>query len=420
MKSTANSNENGICLPGEDVWEMWRSGAGGWALAQSAPADRNTPGNFKGASIFGFPVTSAFAVPFRAATADQELLPDLVNVQLERQGIAPQLPAGKLYDYRVVERQENQTVVLATVLNPQKSDDLPESAPGQFEATPYLYYLPDNALVLWRELGRLVFCVTRGDQPMYYHALSESVLTEQTAVEIEQLLMPLYTQGLLEHIEQVHLWTNAVEPGGPESLAAVFGVPVRSGPRPHPAPPAQASALEPVSVAEGKIRARQAARVRKIAVACILAWMIIPAFFAVRWFLANDDLQKTKREVASMKRQFGGVQNTIETVDKMQNLIDFDKFPIELALQTLNSLYTGNPGVRVTSVEIERGAESQITIKGESMTTQQAIAYNTRVKQNPALKNYTWKPKTDNQKDNKVPFSITGSTVKEGEDGTVN
>ncbi len=419
MKTTANSNENGICLPGEEVWEMWRAGSGGWSRSQAAPADQNSPAAFKGASIFGFPVSSAFAVPLRAATTDPELLPDLVGVQLERQGIPPHVPAGKLNDFRIVERMESQTLILANVLNPQLADDLPASAPGQFEISPYLYYLPDNALVIWRELGRLVFCVSHGDQPIYYHALSESTLSEHTASEIEHLLMPLYTQGLLGHLETVQLWTRAVAPGGPEALANVFGVPVHQVPMPPPAPPAQASLLEPVSVAEGKIRAARIARVRNIATVCVLAWLAIPAFFAVRWFMANENMKRLKNEVAAMQSKYGGVQQTIETVDKMQNAINFDKYPIELLKQVLDPLYVGKPEVRLNSVEIERGDESQITIKGSSKTTQQAIAYNTKVKLNPLLKDYVWTPKTESQKDQEVGFSITGTTKKENTDGTV-
>ncbi len=423
MKSTSANTESGICLPGELSWELWKQSSGGWQLAQSIPLEEGGPASFKSASVFGYPVSAAFAVPVRAATSDEELLPDIVDFQLEKQGLKPETPVGKLMDYRTVEREENRTLLLATVLSPAVADVLPREAPQQFEVTPYLYYLPDDHLVIWKELGRLVFCITRGDQPAYYHALNSPVLTRDTASELEHMLMPLYTQGIITHLEGIVIWTEAVEPGAAEELSRVFGARVRLEPRPKPTLPKETWGVEPVSVAMGKIRAARMRKVRNIVVACFLGYLIIPAFFAAQYFLAQKDLDELKAKVRGMKAQYGAVENTIKQFKVMDAAINFDKYPIEVVSQAIRPLYEPGSEVRITSLEINRtvrdkeAEKSEVTIKGETSTPNNTAVtrYHIKVKNN--LKDYKWDPpKYQEVKEGRVPFQITGSyTTAENE-----
>ena len=422
MKPTTANTEAGICLPGEQSWELWKQSSTGWQLSQSTPAGAG-PATFKNASVFGYPVSAAFAVPVRAATGDADLLPDIIDFQLEKQGLKPEVPVGNLMDWKTVDREESRTLLLASVLNPKGSDELPREAPARFEVSPYLFYLPDDHLVIWKELGRLVFCVTRGDQPAYYHALSTPSLKAETAQEIEQLLMPLYTQGIITQLEGIVLWTDAVEPGAAEELSRVFGARVRSEPRPKPTLPQEVSTIEPVAVAMGKIRAAKARRIRNIVLGCLVAYLAVPAFFVVRYFLAQQDVDKLKREANTLQAMYGDVESTLAKRQVMDAAINFDKYPIELLNQILSPLYQQSMGVRVTKIEIDRtvpdvGPEkSQITIKGESNSTtgQSAILYTTRIKGTAALKDYKWEYKVEAPKDQKVPFQITG-TLKTEED----
>ena len=420
MKSTTANTEAGICLPGEQSWELWKQSAAGWQLSQSIPVGGG-PASFKNASVFGYPVSAAFAVPVRAATGDVDLLPDIVDFQLEKQGLKPEVPVGKLMDWRTVDREETRTLLLASVLNPKIADDLPREAPDRFEVSPYLFYLPDDHLVIWKELGRLVFCITRGDQPAYYHALSTPALKPETAQEIEQLLMPLYTQGIITQLDGIVLWTDSVEPGAAEELSRVFGARVRSEPRPKPTLPQEVSSIEPVSVAMGKIRAAKMRRIRNIVLGCLVAYLAIPAFFVVRYVMAQRDVSDLKRKANTLQAMYGDVETIVAKRQIMDAAINFDKYPIELLNQILSPLYQQSLGVRVLNIDIDRtvpdvGPEkSQITIKGESNSTtgQSAILYTTRIKGSAALKDYKWDYKVEAPKDQKVPFQITGSLKTE-------
>jgi hypothetical protein len=365
------------------------------------------PAAFKTAALFAYPVSSTFAVPIRAATGDTDLLPDLIEIQLEKQGLKPDAPVGCLTDWRIVDRGENQTLVCAAVLNPGLADDLPREAPLRFELSPYLYDLPDDSLVIWKELGRLVFAVTRHDHPVYFHALSASALTPDVVQEIEHLMMPLYTQGLITELDAVVLWTDAADPSVDPLLQEVFGSRVLRAPHPAPRPGTRISALEPVSVA----------KIQKIAAACVLAYLLLPGFLAVRHFMEKREIDTLKSQVAGLERSYGGVQGTVEQAALADAAINFDQYPVELLFQCLGPLYeTATPGVRITSCEIEKDQGekklTQISIKGEAANsnTQAAIVYATKVKGNPALQSFNWNYKPQVPKDGKVPFDIVGIT----------
>ena len=411
-----------LCLPGPEAWELWKPSPAGWQRVPGVvPA--SGPAAFKTAALFAYPVSSTFAVPIRAATSDPDLLPDLIGIQLEKQGLKPEVPVGCLMDWHIVDREENQTLVCAAVLNPSIADDLPREAPGRFELSPYLYDLPDNSLVIWKELGRLVFAVTKHDQPVYFHALSNFILTPAVVQEIEQLLMPVYTQGFITELDAVVIWSDSAAPMPPADPAVetrfreLFGCRVLRAPQPAPRPGTRISAIEPVSVAQGKIRAARAARLQKIVAACVIAYLFVPGFFAVRYILEQRKINVLKSEVAGLERSYGNVQGTVEQANLANAAINFDQYPVELLFQCLTSLYeTETPGVRITGFEIDKDQGekklSQITIKGEAANsnTQAAIVYATKVKGNKSLQNFNWNYKAQAPKDGKVPFDIVGIT----------
>lgn len=406
-----------LCFPGQERWELWKASPAGW---QRTPGQESAagPASFKSASLFAYPVSSTFAAPIRAATSDTELLPDLIGIQLEKQGLKPDVPVGCLTDWRIVDREENQTIVCAAVLHPSLADDLPRDAPDRFELSPYLYDLPDDSLVIWKELGRLVFAVTRHEHPLYFHALSTPVLTPAVVQEIEHLVMPLYTQGLITALDSVVLWTPELpDPAAEAALREVFGCRVLRSTQPAPRPGTRISALEPVSVAEGKIAAARAARIQKIVAACVLFYLLIPGFFAVRYFMESRKVGTLRNQVAVLESSYGGVQATIDQARMADSAINADAYPVEWLYQCLSSLYeTATPGVRITGFEIskDQGEKklSQITIKGEAANanTQAAIVYLTKVKNNPALQIFNWANKIGAPKDGKVPFDIVGIT----------
>ncbi len=409
--------QGAICLPGETGWELWKAGSGGLHLAQSmALEDGGSPAAFKEAQIFGYPVVAAFAVPVWAATADPTLFDGIVQIQLEKQGLFPDNPVGQLVDTKVVEREESQTLLVATVLNEQVSGELPQQRPQGFEISPWLFYLPDNQVVLWKELGRLVLCVTRREHPVYFHALTAAELDDAAVDEVESLMMPLYMQGVIGELEGVTLWTDAVESTAVQRLANVLHLPLKRQAKPAPVHPVAPSAFEPSSVALAKIREAKLRKVRHIVSAVAAVYLVIIAGLAgyYLWTLKkNADL---KAEVNTLRPRVAFVLPTIQQWESTAALRDKNQFVIEILRRTLEPIAVRQfanlkvTGVRVETASIEGAPRiSSIEIKGETRAQPPVITYRGYLSNSKELTDFEWNsPVWGPQRGESQSWTITG------------
>lgn len=395
-----------ICLPGEDAWELWKQGLSGMQLAQSLRLEEGgSPDGFKSADCFGYPVIAAFAVPVWSASGDPEIIEGVVQMQLEKLNLMPDNVVGQLVDTRVIERLEQQTLVTATVLDEKSGPSLPQLPPGKFEVTPALFYLPDNSIILWKELGRLIFCLTRGEHPLYFHALTDSELSPAAVGEIESLLMPLFLQGLVPTLEGIVLWTDAIEPGAEQLLADALHLSVRREAKPAPALPRRPSAYEPVSIAMGKIRAAKLRRIRNAIFAAAAAYAaVVVAFLGWHWWQSHQ-VDELRASVNKLRGTVGFVEPTIRQWNATAPLRDKDLFPIESLRTTLEPLAVRQfNGVRATNVRLEGPT---LEIKGEGQAQNMAINYCNFLKNN--LKNFEWTgPTWGAQRNGLFTFTFTG------------
>lgn len=397
-----------ICLPGETAWELWRQTSGGMTLAQSMSVEEGgSPAAFKGVTVFGYPVVSAFSVPVWAASGDQEIIDGVVNLQLEKLNLMPDNAVGQLIDTRVIERQEGKTLVTATVITEAVIPELPQTAPESFEVTPDLFYLPDNSIVLWKELGRLIICVTRGEHPVYFHALTESELSSPAVSEIESLLMPLFMQEIIPDLDGIVLWTEAFVPGADQELANALHLPLRREKKPAPAQPKTKSNYEPVSIALGKIRAARRKKIRNIAALSVAAYVLVAAGFVGLYFWnswQNDDL---KKKLMPLRAQTSFVEPTMKQWQLTEFLRNRDLFPIETLRRVLDSIAGRQfAGVKITRVRLDGDS---VEIVGEGQQQNIIINYRNFLVGGAETNMFDWPaPVWGPQRNGLFPFTISG------------
>ena len=406
-----------ICIPGETGWELWKQGPAGMHLAQSLSLESGgSPASFKLVDWFGYPVVSSFAVPVWAASSDQEIIDGVVNLQLEKYNLMPSNPVGQLLDTRVVERMEARTLVTATVIDEKVDIDLPQTTTIGFEVSPALYYLPDNSIILWKELGRLIFCLTRGEHPVYFQALTESELSSAAVSEIESLLMPLYLQEIVPDLDAIVLWTDSVLPGAEQELANTLRLPLRREPKPAPSAPRTPSAFEPVSVALGKIRAAKMRRLRNIIATSAAVYGFIIAGF-IGWHLWKvHKVDELRTSVNKLVGTVGFVQPTLDQWALTEPLRNKDVYPIEMIRRTIEPIAVRQfGGVRTLGVRFE---ENSLEIKCESQAQNVAINYCNFLRSNADTKSLNWVgPTWGPQRNGIFSFTITGKR-KEVENGS--
>jgi hypothetical protein len=405
--SHKSKTEFSILCPGEDSWDLWRAGTSGLVLDSSVPIEEGGPASFKHARLFGCPVTSAFAVPVWVASVDPEIIRSAVELQLEKLNLRSEEGGGNLIESQVIEQTESQTLLLVTVLNERNLREFSRDSPGQFEVTPSLFFLPDNSLVLWKELEKLVAAITRGDRLIYFQALSSGELDAQAAHELQLLVMQLELQGVLGELESVVVWSDAIESGADAMLKETLGLPIRRERKPPPAPPPQASTFLPNQIAQARVRASRLRRIRQVSAAAAAVYLLAAgafAFFSIKEVRGAGELRaKSKR----LESEVGWVANAQGRWLRMLDVTHADRYPLERFYQLSKSLDEASK-VRLTKFVFD---PEKLSLSGEAQDITRAINYMNAIKRDPSLSEYNWEnPPPKTERGGTASFQMNGTS----------
>jgi hypothetical protein len=413
-----------ICLPGETGWELWKQGPGGPTLAQTVPlADGGTPASFKHADVLAYPVLASFVLPTLAQTGDEEMIDAVVAMNLEKNGMKGETDVGRLIKTRIVDRSPTQSLAVSAVLHEKVTPQLMEQRPSHYELSPYLYYLPDDSLVLWKELDKLVVCVTKGDSPVYFHALTSSELDDGAIGEIENLLMQLDFQGLASDVRQITLWTDAA-PEARQALSNALQLPLKVDKRPPPSYNSAQSTYEPTAVALAKIQEARMRRIRNIVMACVAVYLcVIGGLVALHMMRLkeNEALQKTARNLKSV---IVDVEPTIDQWRQTEHMRDKDSFMGETLRRIMEVVASRQFQLKLTNIRITSETKAATTddpnpvaspkrrveIKGETRNQNICAQYRNFLTTNKETSIYEWTaPAYQPMRGDVHPFTIIGN-----------
>lgn len=409
--SPASSNKKAetatICLPGEDGWERWKPSGDGYQLSEKvATADGGSAASFKEIQVYGFPVTAAYAIPIWASTADENLLSSVVDMQLEKLGMRPETIAGKLVDYTVVDREEAQTLTLATVLDSSFKHELPKGGARDFEASPALFYLPENQVVLWKELGRLVVAITRRDMLVYFQGLTASRVDAGVVHELNCLLMQLGMQKVVEQIDGVTLWTDAVDEGVDALLSDTFECKVHHQKRPAPVLPLQNSTLLPTEVALDRIEVKKRQKIKNALLLAGLVYCAIAAFFVARYLIDLKEVNELKQVAASKQRYFDLVPRVQGMWGVALETMDVDRYPLEV----FNRIVEPLKQLDQVNLEAFNISSSKVQVSGMAKDAAMAIRFQQQIKDHEDLQDFEWKmpQPTPEKRTGRFRFQLNG------------
>ena len=435
-----NEGDTAICFPGEEHWELWRLKSGRFELADTMEPLRP----FKSASHYAFPVHSAFGVPIWAGTDDPDMLDDLVDMQLEKQGLKPEPGPGVVLDYRKTVSVEMQAqspkldqsaaldfgkttsldaapaaeaeaetgpttrnLILATVLNPNYEHPLPRSGSDQFDVSPRFLVLPGNHIVIWKELGRLVMALTRGGQLVYFQGLSSGDLDAATVHEVRCVLLGLQGQGVVAEPSGIHLWVEDVDDGAGAMLQEELGLDAIVTLRPDPVLPATDPVLVPTEVAVSRIEKRRAAKMRNIFLACAACYLALVGWYLFDYFKVLKEEERLAARAEELRPQAEWMRPFKNRWLSVEPVIDKSLYPAQVVHHLAGIL---PERVNITSFTAENG---QITILGESSNTTIGRLVLPNLQKEKGLSDYNWRwvtrPAVDSRrKDNTASFRIVG------------
>jgi hypothetical protein len=408
MVSESPAQELTLLIPAENGWELWDAGPTATTLREQFLVDegRNSADATAG-KIWALPMSTAYAVPLWIPSTEPDVIQGAVDIQLEKLNLRPENQGGQLLTTEKIDTTpEGQTLVLSSVLHEKSLPQLPRAIPEQCELSAALYDLPEDALVIWKELGKLVVVVTRGDKIAHFQTLTSSQLTANTVHEIDLMLMQIEAQQIPGEIQRVILWTEAVDPGADQLLGQTLRLPVQHSARPKPERPPLASGLLPPAIAQARLDARRRARLRKIIMlvsGLYLAALAGLVFYCLKEVKTASDLAKQKK---ALDQETGWVEGAQSQWKMLLDVSHADRFALNRFYEVVKNL-NENSKVRLTKFVYE---PTKLIISGEAQDTTKAITYQNALARDTALSDYAWdKNPPQGQRNGTCTFQITGT-----------
>ena len=408
---SAKKRDLNLLLPGAEGWEIWRGNpSSGLTLKSGTEHHRvlDVSGVRGGPISMALPIRQLVALPFKAQTTDLDLIDDLADMHLEKNGVRPALDAGTLSDHFVYQQGAEDTSLTAVVLRAPGEGDLPRQSPEAFDISPRCLSLPTGKIAVWKELGRWVFALGSGEKALYFQCLPGERLDERAGKDIRLSLTQLQLQSLLSELpEEVIVWTTGgvsdARPEEIESLSRGFGGEVLTTPKPTPHWPTPPSKLLPEDVRAERVQ-KAAKRNRLLAIAALaVAYLGVLAFLYTKVKKAEEDAIAIERKVDATKEDTGNLRNVLNKWGELGPVIDEEYYPYEVFFQINQCLPNDKvapPEVRITQATVynqpkltEEGLQTvnrEIFVSGEAQDTADIAKFAIALKASEELPGFIW------------------------------
>jgi len=347
------------------------------------------------------PASRTISFPAWLATNDQAVLPEMLKLRLEQQGLLGK--NNNPVDVRVVETHESQTLALATVLQPEFPKELTFEKAIRFEPSAFTFSLPQDRLVIWREQGHLAVTATRGRHPVMFQVLSDNELSESAALELRCMTYQLQTQNLCDKLLGVTLWGDFSR----EEIERVekhLDLKVTHDAVPPPVLPPDRSKLLPQEVALLHAKKRRRHRIRNLILLLLglYLFLVLAVLASIAWETVRAN--NLRNELAGQAPTVKAIQGTADRWTQVQWAVDPKLYAVEL-LNQVSELLPAD-GLRLTAFESAKG---KIVIKGEASNPPAAFKFSEDIKARPDLRMFTWEmPNPSLRADGRADFTIEG------------
>ena len=386
------------CMNGN--WELWNFPAS--RRAQFVRRLEN-PKAAGGQVIVALPLRQTVSYATWVPTADREVVPEMVQLQLEKRGLVQKQNAASSLDVRILEVQEERALVLAIVLLPDLAPELAIENAVRFEPEPYTLPIPQDRLIIWRERQRLAMTISRGRDPIHFQVLSTEEVSDESVNEIRCILLQLESQHLINELLGLAIWGEFTDEEV-ERLQQGLALKTFRESVPPPSLPATASKLLPAQVSVLHEKARRRSRIRRLIAAAAGIYLLGILGIIAYIFWQQNRISQLQNQLTADLPTVTAVQGTADQWRKVEWAVDPKLYAVELLNQVASLL--PQQGMRLTAFQIEKG---KVIIRGEASTAAGAFKFNEDIKQNAALKIFQWEMKSPSLRpDGRAEFIIEG------------
>ena len=403
MKTNTRKQRTELLIPGERAWERWLCDEKGTCtrdVAFAADAAAFSPAPVR--RVLGIPASWALILPAWLHGATPEQLRSVASLYLERMGVRTRQEAESLQVARLEEQPGATLARIATHREHGASLSDYSRLPDASVLTPSVFSPPSNSIVIWRELGRLVMAVTRGNRVAYYSQLSAAELDEHAVTEILNVCVQLGFQQVTTAFTGIMLWTDE---GNDAAICQFTGLPVQRRPRPAPhlASSFRTSIMPPdITAARLTEDSRRQKRLVGLTLAAVASLAIAAVACVTLW--ASHQRNALRDEIAALLPRASRVEAQKRQWDEAAPAVDPTLSPMEMLLQCMAA-----PSSKMVALSHFEMTPDLLVLRGRTETAAHALQFVQETRGSDAFASYDWEAAPPAiASDNSASFELKG------------
>jgi len=394
-----------LLLPGSSGWERWTGVEGEpCTLAAEFGQSAGVFGKEAQPRLLALPVSHLWVLP-AWLQGEEAHLRDMAALHLERLGVRV-TDLDHALQVRPIADREGANLVCMTALKEAHAPlwdttRLPDEVVISADCLP----VPANAMVIFRELGKLMLAITHGEALVYASPLSSHALDANALGEINHLCLQLGFQGVLGQVQHIILWLE--DEGDVEQIRRVTGLPAVREVKPVPVMPRLGrSSLLPPEIQEARARHAQSARTRLLALSAGFALAAAVAVLVVLITWATQERDLLRERVADLTPRASQVLDQKKSWLEAAPAVDPSRFPMQTLLDCMVPSSSGE--VSMTHFE---WVPERLMLRGRTPSPSVALQYAKEITDMEGLSHYTWEtPAPTIASDNSATFELKGGT----------
>ena len=397
-----NKHRCELLLPAPTGWERWVGPEAGPLELEQVFEDTGVFTREGQRHALALPASSAWTLP-AWLKGESTYVRDMAQLHLERLGVRSSGTEQDM-DLSILTSDEAAQLVCITAL---KDDPAPlqntQTLPEEVFTSARAFDLPEDSIVIWRELGRLVVAITSGRHPVYFSPLSSARLDAGAMAELNNICLQLRFQRVLGNVERVVLWTDD---GDAAQIGRVTSIPTVREDRPAPVLPSRGSSrLMPADIVAARVTqsARQRARMLALGAGALIA-VVIAAIATLTVFASRERDQLLDR-IAELTPRASKVEDHRKSWEEVASAVDPKRFPMGILLRCMEP--ESAPEIALTHFEC---TGDRVMIRGRSPSDSLALKYAQQIKNTESLGSYAWEtPPPTMHSDDSATFELKGT-----------
>jgi hypothetical protein len=385
------------------TWQLWKSLYGSNPIPLDTPSDCRQNGK---PLVVGLPATACRTIGLILPEAPAELLPDMIEAQLEKRGITIEKAPLPNYFWHQLGQQSGQLLISVDVLGSPFPAELVVPHASNYTAALRMMQLPADELVIVQEQDQIVLALGHLGKLWHSHIIGTTATPSEDLareITISQLALETNAATPLNGILLVGDHLSQLQP----TLQPQLTLPLKTSPQLEPnrslLKADTAQRLLPAAVHESQHRS---VRRRQILLALVTLVVLYAALFSLGWLnLTSLEARKAalQAEIESTGPPATEVRDTAQRWRSLEAATDIQRYPL-VQLTHITTLLPPS-GILIKKFIAK---PTEIDLEGDARDAQSATQLLEDLKKHPQLGRFDWSMPVPSVRNNIATFKIQG------------